>query len=1309
MDVTALAPARCFAHDLFVEGATLVQDTTTMAVDLAGFTSLTERLSVWGSHGTERLSQVLRGYFEGVTDLVVEAGGDVVAFGGDSLSILFDGPPRTTVRAALDSAQRVQQLTAATEAVAVPGGSLSLQVRLGVARGAVATAVARSGGRLLPVHVGPGLDLAHAAQEAAATGSVAVDGSAGPWRSGAAATGPTRVGPRLTGTRLTGARPSGTRPAVDALLPAALLERLHRGRALEGSHRTVTVAFVRYPPVDPGGLRPFLDRVATLVDLVLASGGEVVQVSGGDKGVLAMVVLGAPVAHSDDPARAAHAMVELRRHEPQVAVGIATGPVFAAVLGSTTRVFPTHTGLVVNVAARLAQHAEAGRILADDRTWEVAAPRLRAQGRPRRLAVKGCDAPVLVHPVAGRRRARSHPAAEPLPLLVGRRSEVARVEQLLDGAAGGRGGVLTLQGPAGIGTSRVAREALDRARTRGFVPVHVDVADHPRGRAAGVWRDLLGGLLGIRGGSARSVWIEALARALPDLPDHAAVLGPVLGLGAGATPRPLDPEAGQLAPELAQTAVGRVLVRRSRRRPVVVVVEHADRLDEVSVGLLHELGASAGRCAAALVVTWGSEEGPVPSAAPTDVVTLAPLDPDETGLLAEEAWRRAGGGTPPAWLAGIVVPHAGGNPLVAQASVHALLGRWRPGEPPPASVVLAGPVAGVVASQVDRLPVHAHELLTVLAVAGRPCGLRLLADLLPAARDVADVRLLATRLSADRLVTSADGPDETYRIGHDLVRRVVHDATSHAERERLHRALVDRLVAADADPVEVAEHVEPLADPVLGRRWYPRAARAARDGWDPTGALRWLERLRPLVHGPALDRVELEVLEVLLVAGRANEVLERFDLPADDEGAAGAGAGAVAPGPGDRGPVGRRLLVLAEASYACGQLHRTEQVAAELMRLVDGTDEARYQRAGELLVLARCHQGDLEAALVAGRALTARAEDGADPAARASASAALAVALVLSGQPGAAAERYRAALVAATTARDVVRQVHVLSDLAGCEYLQGRHQACVELMTQARGSADTIGYRRHLPFSLNNEGQLRVALGDPYATACASASVQRSLELGDLSEAADALQTWLGATPSLAADAGLWRRLVEVDLRLGRWLEAAAEWAELAVVLARSGRYDAARHAAGEADGADPGRNPADVRRRTTLARLLADARDPARSGAPNRQLVVDGLDRLVRDAAADERESAEIAVERWRLSRTPATRAEAVRSVQEAYATEPSAVVRSWFRLLREPAPPAPERLPPPVGIPRGRHTRRDLEQAFADVEAAVAEAAAP
>ncbi|VXB33135.1 AAA family ATPase [Nocardioides sp. AX2bis] len=1297
MDATAMAPVRCFTHDLFADGATLVQDATTMAVDLAGFTSLTDRLSAWGSRGTEQLSQVLRSYFEGVTDLVVAAGGDVVAFGGDSLSILLDGPPAPTLRAALGVATRIQELTAATQAVPVPDGVTTLGVRVGVARGTVATAVARSGGRLLPVHVGPGLDLAHAAQESAGTGSVAVDGSAVPRSSGAGGTAPRQrsVPVSVPVPWSTGRVPVALRGDVDGLLPSALLERLHRGREPEESHRTVTVAFVRYPPVDPADLRPFLDRVGSLLDLVLASGGEVVQVSGGDKGVLAMVVLGAPVAHPDDPVRAVHAMVELRRLEPRVAVGIATGPVFAAVLGSTTRLFPTHTGLAVNVAARLAQHAGDGCVLVDDRTWEGAARHLRLDGRPRRLSVRGCDAPVLVRGVAGRRRAPARPASAAVPLLVGRRSELARVEQLLDAVATGRGGVLTLHGPPGIGASRICREAVEGARTRGFGTVCVDVADHPRGRAPGVWREVVGALLGVPARAARRVWLDALAVALPDVPDLVVVLGPLLGLGDGPSRRSLDPGVEQLAAELARTALGRLLVHGAGREPVLLVVEHADRLDGTSADLLRHLGAAASRCAAGVVLTWGPEGGPGRTAPPAGAVVLAPLGPDDTGLLAEEAWRRAGGGTPPSWLAGLVVPYAGGHPVVAQAAVHDLLARWRPGEPPPAPGALAGPATALVSSQVDRLPVDAVELLTVLAVAQRPCAPQVLVDLLPTGHDLNSVRRTASALEDEHLVTHGDGSEETYRIPHELARRVVYDRASHAVRERLHRSLVERLASTGADPVEAAEHAHALADPALGRRWFPLAAQAARDGWDLDGALGWLERLRPLVHGAERERVELEELEVLLVAGRAVDVLERLEPPA-----------AAGPTSRDRSLLARRLLVLAEAAYGCGRPERTEEVAAEVMRLVGTTDEPRYQRAGELLTLARCHRGDLEGALVSGRALVARAASGEDAAVRATASAALAVVLVLSGRPGDAEGHYRAALAAATEAGDVVRQVHVLSDLAGCAYLQGRQEACVELMTQARGRAETIGYQRHLALSLNNEAQLRVALGDRYGPACASASVQRSLELGDLAQAADALQSWLGATPALKADAGLWGRLVQVDLRLGRSLEAAAGRAELAVVLARSGRYAAARRAATEADGDDPAHNPDDVRRRAALARLLADAGDGAGGDGDH---VRTGLDLLADDPDLEPRERAEIALEQWRLTRTPGSRAAAAASVGEAYAAEPSAVVRSWLRLLREPVPAATDRLPPPVGITRVRSGRRELEQAFADVEAAVAAAAPP
>jgi class 3 adenylate cyclase len=155
-DATQLAPKRCFTHDLLGSDQVLVQDATTMALDLAGFTSLTDRLSTLGTRGTEELSRVLRGYFGSVTDLVAEAGGDPVAFGGDSLSIVFDGPPESTLDAALAAAARIQELTAGATATATPAGPLGVQVRVGIARGTVATGVARSGRRLLPVHVGPG-------------------------------------------------------------------------------------------------------------------------------------------------------------------------------------------------------------------------------------------------------------------------------------------------------------------------------------------------------------------------------------------------------------------------------------------------------------------------------------------------------------------------------------------------------------------------------------------------------------------------------------------------------------------------------------------------------------------------------------------------------------------------------------------------------------------------------------------------------------------------------------------------------------------------------------------------------------------------------------------------------------------------------------------------------------------------------------------------------------------------------------------------------------------------------------------------
>lgn len=1270
-----------------------------MALDLAGFTSLTERLSALGTRGTEELSRVLRGYFASVTDVVCLGGGDPVAFGGDSLSVVFDGPRGPTLGAALDAAAKVQELTTATTATRTLAGPLGVEVRIGIAHGTVATAVARSRRRLLPVHVGPGLDLAHAAQEGAAAGAVVVHDSARPGRR--------EVVPdqQVVRVRSLPSATGGRESSVDLsmLLSPVLLERLRRRRALVETHRVVTVAFVRFPPVQPHALRPFLDQVVSLMDLADVFGGEVIQVSGGDKGVLAMVVFGAPTVHADDPVRAVHAMLELRRREPRAAVGIATGPVFAAVLGSRSRMFATHSGPAVNVAARLSQLALPGRILATDRTWAESSQRLRQAGPPQRRSLKGCAGPVTIHEVAGWRHAAPRPDSSALPLLVGRVAELERLEQLLNATGTGHGGALAFVGEPGIGKTRVVQEAVERARTRGFSVSYADVADHPRGHPVGAWRDVVGSLLGVRRKAPRRAWLDALTGALPDVPGHLAVLAPLLELRTTASSHLLSTDIGPLAPELAQATMSRLLRTGTRGRPALLVVENADRLDEVSLGVLRALAIAARDCAAGLLVTLGQDRSRGVEALLAEVppVVLRPLARADTELLVGEAWRQSGGGSPPAWLAPAVVARCGGNPLLARVVTRALLSRWKPGDPRPADHVVTGAVGSLLLGHVDRLPPDARELLTVLAVVQRPCDPVLLLQVLPGANDWRAIRRSAARLVSEGLVLqSDDGPTETYALAHEMLRQVVYDATSHAERERLHRRLVTGLGGRTADPVEVAHHVEPLGDHELARRWFPLAARAARDSWNLVEAVRWLERLQPLLDGRARALVELDLLEMLLVAGRASEVLERVDRPQRDE-----------PSELDVDAViwtdpvleARRLHVLAEATYSCGQLDRAETVASRVMRLTDGVDEGRYMRAAELLTLSRCHHGKVDGALQSGQALVSRAARTADPAAQSHARSALAVALVLSGQPAAATEHYQAALVAAEATGDVVRQVHVLSDLAGCAHLTGRHASCVELLAKARHRADAIGYRRHLALNLNNEAQLRASLGDPFATSCAAAAVERSVELGDLPTAADALHTWLTAKPSLAADPVLWRRLVEVDLELDRSLEAAAGWAELAVVLARAGRRDAALDAGRQAERSAPDSGLVRLRRRARFAALLAERHHVPRPAPDVQARIAEGLRRLAQEADLDECEAAEVALERWRVSRAPVDRTAAIRLAHRAFAVEPSALVRSWLRLLRQPLPPAPETLPAPVGISRRSSTRRDLAEALARVEAAL------
>ena len=171
-------------------------------------------------------------------------------------------------------------------------------------------------------------------------------------------------------------------------------------------------------------------------------------------------------------------------------------------------------------------------------------------------------------------------------VLVGRLHEIGELEQLLELAAHGSGGVLALTGAAGSGKTALAQVAIDAARRRRF--------DVYRGASAG-------------GQCGRLVWAQLL-RDVGAADDLAA------RLLADPGPLDLDEAARQLA--------------SARRR--LIVVDNLDRGGRDAIQLLSVLATRVVASSTAVIVTAGSSLGTGRE------LRLGGLSEDELALIVDE-------------------------------------------------------------------------------------------------------------------------------------------------------------------------------------------------------------------------------------------------------------------------------------------------------------------------------------------------------------------------------------------------------------------------------------------------------------------------------------------------------------------------------------------------------------------------------------------------------------------------------------------------------------------------------------------------
>lgn len=592
---------------------------------------------------------------------------------------------------------------------------------------------------------------------------------------------------------------------------------------LAGLRRQITVMFVDL--IDYTGLSSTLDPedlTEVIRDYHGIASREIAKLDGvvgtlmGD-GVLAY--FGYPHAHEDDVERAICAGLAILAAVPGISsptasplrarVGVATGLV---VIGGSAR-FPaaeiTAVGETPSLAARLQEAARPGTIVVADASRRLIRRQAFEYEDLGEIALKGFARSVHAWRVVralGAHRTRRPPAVFRTPLY-GRTAELDQLGELWRKAAGGGGQLAMIVGEAGIGKSRLVREAYRRLvpppAHRGWCqcsPFHRSTPLYPIGeaivRAAGLGDDVTV--------EERLDRLERfLAPGTSDVRRVAPLVGDLLDLASDGRYPPQSTSIAQRRDQTLAALVERVL-HLAAVGPVVLVLEDLHWADATTLELLERLYAEIANRPVLILATFRPEFGPRwAELAIASTLNLGRLDAacatamvDEiAGFLSTKDVER-------------VVERADGVPLFIEELAGALFGSAAEGTRGPREEVPAT-LNDALAARLDQLP-DARDVALTAACIGREFEGDLLAAVSPLPPHILD-EALQRLVDAGILFCRGRGAGKAYRFKHALVRDAAYAMLLRQRRRQLHARIAEALTTglaarAQAQPELLAHH-----------------------------------------------------------------------------------------------------------------------------------------------------------------------------------------------------------------------------------------------------------------------------------------------------------------------------------------------------------------------------------------------------------------------------------------------------------------------------------------------------------------------
>ncbi len=657
--------------------------------------------------------------------------------------------------------------------------------------------------------------------------------------------------------------------------------------ALQGERKQVTVMFADISGFTAMSEQRDAEEVVLLVNACFAKLSECVYRYEGtiDKyiGDAIMAVFGAPRAHEDDPERAIRTALAMREAldefnanpplplaEPLgIHIGISTGYVIAGLIGTERRQDYTVMGDAVNLASRLEDVSDQGQIFVGENTYRLTS-RLFVFKKLEPVTVKGKAEPVKICEVLG---AREQPGSMRglsglRAPLVGRDAEAEKLSMAVSDLQTGRGGIVLVEGEAGIGKSRLVAEVRHNLEsiTPGFLWLEGRGLSYGRSLSyhllAGVLRHYLE--LSDEDDETR-VWLKLRATGPELLGPHADEVLPYLAMLLGLRlPETMADKIPQADPQLLQqrvfVAFGEWVEAVAAKTPLVLAFDDLHWADPSSVTLIEYLMALTMYSSLLVLCVsrpdreapfWEVRERAMVNYANTLVhVPLYPLSPDESRILVDSLLQME---HLPLDLEHVILSRAEGNPLFVEEVLRTLIeegtlsrdnGNWLITRTVDVTEI-PDTLQGVLTARIDRLDDSMKRVVQIAAVVGRVFQ-RYVLD-----RVVDDPSILdncLTQLQIAQIIRErSPEPEPEYIFKNILTQEAAYQGLLSQQRRAYHQRVADALARLFWERGEeyaglVAAHYERAEAWPRALRYLQRAGDAARTSFAIKEAIDYYSR-----------------------------------------------------------------------------------------------------------------------------------------------------------------------------------------------------------------------------------------------------------------------------------------------------------------------------------------------------------------------------------------------------------------------------------------------------------------------------------